>query len=120
MILLPHHHHHVNNTITDVKKQINVKLLLDVPMFVDTLHNHNVTMRMTTKNMISWKVLAHIDDLQGNVVRAMINKLMRAMLLKVNTTMTIKHKSALAIINMLLKVTTTMTLMNKGVLALQS
>ena len=62
------------------------------------------------EHMISWKVLAHIEDLQGNVVRATINKLMRAMLLKVNTTMTIKNKNALAIINMLLKVTTTMTL----------
>ena len=109
MILLPHHHHHVNNTIIVVKKQINVKRLLDVPIFVDTLHHHNVIMRMTTVLMTSWKVLAHIEDHQGHVVIAMRNKLMRAMLLTVTTTMTIMNKNTLTIINKDVKVATIMT-----------
>ena len=118
MILLPHHHHHDINTIITVMTQIIIKLLLDVPIFVDTLLNHNVTMRMTMEHMISWKVLALIEDPRGNVVIAATNKLMRAMLLKVTTTMTINNKSALAIITMLLKVTTTMTINNKSALAI--
>ena len=76
-----------------MKKQIIIKLLLDIPIFVDTLHHHNVTMRMTMDHMISWKVLAHIEDLQGNIVIAATNKLMRAMLLKVTTTMKIGRAS---------------------------
>ena len=118
MILLPHHHHHDINTIITVMTQIIIKLLLDVLIFVDTLLNHNVTMRMTMEHMISWKVLALIEDPRGNVVIAATNKLMRAMLLKVTTTMTINNKSALAIITMLLKVTTTMTINNKSALAI--
>ena len=109
MILLPHHHHHVNNTIIGVKKQIIVKLLLDAPIFVATLHHHNVIMKMTMAHMTSWKVLAHIEDPLGHVVIAMNNKLMRVMLLKVTTTMTIKNKNALTIINKHVKVATIMT-----------
>ena len=119
MILLPHHHHHVNNTIIDRKRQIIVKLLLDVPIFVGTLHHHNVIMRMIMAHMISWKVLAHIGDHQGLVVIAMTNKQMRAMLLMVTTIMTTKHKVVLALhnksanklmMNKLLKVATIMTM----------
>ena len=87
-----HLHHLDNNTVIAVKKQTIIKLLIDVPISVDTLHHHNVTMRMTMVLMTSWKVLALIGDLQGNVVIAMSNKLMREMLLKVATRMTTKLK----------------------------
>ena len=73
MILLPHHHHPVNNIINDVKKQIIIKLLLDALIFVDTLHHQYVIMRMTMVLMTSWKVLAHIGDIQVHVVVAMSN-----------------------------------------------
>ena len=69
-----------------------MKLFIDVPISVDTLHHHNVTMSVTMVLMTSWKVLAHIGDLQGNIIIAMSNKLMRAMLLKAATTMTTKLK----------------------------
>ena len=120
MILLPHHHHHDINTIITVMTQIIIKLLLDVPIFVDTLLNHNVTMRMTMEHMISWKVLALIEDPRGNVVIAATNKLMRAMLLKVTTTMTINNKSALAVINMFLKVATIMTMKTMSIIILNA
>jgi hypothetical protein len=128
MTLLPHHHHHDINTFITVMTQIIIKLLLDALIFVDTLLNHNVTMRMTMEHMISWKVLALIEDPRGNAIITMLLKVTTTMtinnksalaiitmLLKVTTTMKINNKSALAIINMFLKVTTTMTLMNKGV-----
>lgn len=115
----PHLHHLDNNTVIDVKKQTIIKLLIDVPISVDTLHHHNVTMRMTMVLMTSWKVLALIGDPQGNVVIAMSNKLMRAMLLKVATTMTTKLKVVPALyiksanklmMSKLLKVATIMTM----------
>ena len=50
-----HHHHLDNNNI--------IKLLIDMPISVDTHNRNTVTMRTTMVLMTSWKVLAPIGDI---------------------------------------------------------